>query len=238
MNTVGFVIHLRRAEARLKYATDLCDNCGVPCEILDATDGRQLSDEQLARAYQPPQVSPDYPFPLGPSEVGCFLSHRNAWQALLATDAASALIIEDDMQISAGFRDALALAQRHIETLGYIQFQTRSVSGAVVDQEGPAKLYLPEVTPLRTSGQLVSRKAAEKLLELTAPFDRPVDTFLQMHWHTGIQVAAIDPSGLVDVLADSTVSSNTSIPQKITREWHRLSYRRTVARLSRKSITA
>lgn len=196
MNIVGCVIHLRRATSRLKPATDLRDQCGVPCEILDAADGGQMDAAEIASVYQQALIKPHYPFELGVGEVGCFVSHRNAWQTLLETEADAALILEDDMQITDGFQDAMALAQRNIVTMGYVQFQTRDGFGDVLDTEGLAKLYLPAVTPLRTSGQLVSRQAAEHLLLLTQRFDRPVDTFLQMHWHTGIHAAVITPAGL------------------------------------------
>lgn len=235
MTTVGYVIHLRRAAARLTFATDLRDRCGVPCDILDASDGSKMRPDQIANTYQQRNIAPAYPFALSPGEIGCFLSHRTAWLALLQTKADCALILEDDMQIDDGFAASLELAQRHIDTFGYIQLQTRAVTGEALDQEGPAKLFRPVVSPLRTSGQLVSRAAAEKLLALSQPFDRPVDTFLQMHWHTGIQVGAIAPSGLVDAAPGSTISSTKPLGEKLLRSWRRFTYRRRVAQLSKKA---
>lgn len=237
MNIVGCVIHLRRATSRLKPATDLQDQCGVPCGILDAVDGGQMDAAGIASVYQPALIKPHYPFQLGAGEVGCFLSHRNAWQKLLKTEADAVLILEDDMQITDGFQDAMALAQRIVVTMGYVQFQTRVGTGVILDTEGLAKLYRPAVTPLRTSGQLVSRQAAEHLLHLTQRFDRPVDTFLQMHWHTGIHAAVITPSGIKDIAdsaGGSTITKSKSITEKLSREWHRMRYRRAVARLSSK----
>ena len=52
---------------------------------------------------------------------------------------------------------------------------------------------------LRAIGQIVSRAAAVRLLERTLPFDRPVDTFLQMTWITGQPVLVAAPSPVRDV---------------------------------------
>ncbi|MFD2856636.1 hypothetical protein ACFSZS_20330 [Seohaeicola zhoushanensis] len=94
----------------------------------------------------------------------------------------------------------------------------------------------PFLTPLRTSAQLVSRRAAERLLSLTEPFDRPVDTFLQMHWHTGLRLGVISPSGVTDraeVVGGSTIGAKKSLVERFAREWHRARYRAAVRRLSR-----
>lgn len=139
------------------------------------------------------------------------------------------------MAMEAGFADALALAQRHVEQMGYIQFQTRPVTAPEIDRQGQAILMQPRLTPLRTSGQLVSRWAAERLLSLSEPFDRPVDTFLQMHWHTGLRLGVISPSGLTDrteAIGGSTIGGRKSLGERLTREWKRSRYRAAVRRLS------
>lgn len=243
MKFVGYVIHLRRAVGRRPVAERLCAMAGVPCEILDAVDGGALPAQETDQAYQPRLIAPHYPFPLSGGEIGCFLSHRRAWTEFLKGEAEACVILEDDMEIMSPFAQALALAGRHIQDLGYIQFQTRAISGATsgtaLDQEGPAVLFQPRLTGLRTSGQVISRDAARRLLDLTATFDRPVDTFLQMHWHTGLRLGAIVPSGLVDVAlgaGGSTISSKRSIADKLKREVQRTRYRRQIARLSNQEV--
>ena len=66
--------------------------------------------------------------------------------------------------------------------------------GEAVAKRGEFSLVRPHSPPLRAIGQLVSRKAAERLLALTEPFDRPVDTFLQMSWVTGAPLLAFTPT--------------------------------------------
>lgn len=237
MQIIGLVIHLGRATARRPVAERLVTGCGVPALIMDAVDGRAMAAKgALAALAMPKPLEPRFPFPMGPGEYGCFLSHRQAWEVLLASGAEAALILEDDVALGPDFAAALTLATRHVAAVGYVQFQTRAVEGAaVIDSEGACRLYRPVVTPLRTSGQLVHRDAAARLLGLSAQIDRPVDGFLQMHWLTGIRAGSIAPSGLSDVSASaggSTLKSDKSLGQKLVRQVLRLRYRRAIRRLS------
>lgn len=235
MDLIGFVIHLERAKDRRAQAETLVAELPY-ARLLPAVDGAALAPEARDRAFRPGILQPAYPFDLRPGEIGCFLSHRAAWSRLVESEAEAALIIEDDMALGAGFGEALALAQRHVTEMGYIQFQTRAVTAPVIDQQGQAVLMQPDLTPLRTSGQLVARWVAERLLSLTEPFDRPVDTFLQMHWHTGLRLGVISPSGLIDrteLIGGSTIGAKKSLTERLTREWHRTRYRAAVRRLSR-----
>ena len=71
-------------------------------------------------------------------------------------------------------------------------------------------------------------------------FDRPVDTFLQMRWVTGIAPFCVVPSGIGDQSAEiggSTVSASgkarRSPGERLWREWSRFVYRRRVQKYSR-----
>ena len=241
MRIIGLVIHLGRATARRPVAENLVESCGVPARLLDAVDGRALAAKgELDRLVSATPHQPTFPFPMGPGEYGCFLSHRLAWEALLASDAEAALILEDDVALGADFPAALQLAIRHVAELGYVQLQTRLIAdGTPLDVEGNCRLYRPVITPLRTSGQLVDRAAASRLLDLSAKIDRPVDAFLQMHWLTGIRSGSIAPSGLTDISATSggsTLKSEKSLGQKLAREFHRFRYRRAILRLSQAAL--
>lgn len=238
MKIIGLVIHLKRAVARRPVAERLAAACGVPARLLDAVDGKAMAAADLQALATSAPHSPHYPFPLGPGEFGCFLSHRLAWAALLESEAEAALILEDDMEIGPEFADALRLATRHVGEMGYVQFQTRAIQAPPLDHEGGCVLMRPKLTPLRTSGQLVHRAAAERLLAASATIDRPVDAFLQMHWLTGVHPGAIAPSGLRDVTASaggSTIKSTRSLGERIMREVQRTRYRRAIRRLSERT---
>lgn len=206
----------------------------MPIDIVHAVDGRSLSAEEVSRVYARNRHEPPYPFELQRGEIGCFLSHRKCWRRLVDEDLDAALILEDDIEVDRPVFDrALAIARNHIDAMGYIQFQVRPVptNAEVITADAEVRLVRPEPTPLRTSAQLVSRSAACRLLELTRLFDRPVDTYLQMHWLTGIHLTCATPSGVFDRTVESggsTISSKKSFSEKVLRTWKRWNYRRQI----------
>ncbi|WP_135505995.1 glycosyltransferase family 25 protein [Roseovarius aestuariivivens] len=242
MQVHAFILHLVRATARRQNAQDLLETCGLDGALWPAVDGAALSSTELSATVGAELFAPPYPFPLKTGEIGCFLSHRQIWAELQTREADAALIIEDDARLDPEiFDDAVDLACGHIGTLGYIQFQTRPHKGPaqLVDTAGECKLLVPERGGLRTTAQMVSRAAAAHLLACSDPFDRPVDTFIQSHWHTGLRPAMIFPSGVSDAtddVAGSTIQAGAKpVLEKLTREIARARYRKGVARLSRNS---
>lgn len=239
----AFVLHLTRATARRDNARALLGACGMDAEIWAAVDGAAMSAADLRTCVDAGIFVPCYPFALRTGEIGCFLSHRQIWAEIVRRELAFGLVIEDDAAIEQGlFGQALALALAHVETLGLIQFQTRPprAPATLIETAGPCVLCVPRESGLRTTAQIVSRRAARHLLHLSARFDRPVDTFLQSHWHTGLRPAAIHPSGVMDVagqLDGSTIQGGArpTLTARLGREWARFGYRRAVARASRTS---
>lgn len=232
-----FVVHLSRAKGRREQVEKLLVESPFPARVLDAVDGSKISIEQRAAEISETRLfEPAYPFALNAGEYGCFQSHRVAWKTIVDEGLDAALILEDDVELTNDFGAAVALAVEQISAFGYVQFQVRTVDESnVLGQSGKTAIVQPRVTPLRTSAQLVSRAAAQSLLEMTTQIDRPVDTFLQSHWYTGLHLACVVPSGVEDRTQEtggSTISLQRSIWSKIRREFQRNRYRRAVQRLS------
>lgn len=232
------IIHLARATGRRAHVDWLRSEAPFPAEVLDATDGRELATWPVE-----PRFSPRYPFDLVPGEVGCFLSHRRAWQQILDNGLDYALVLEDDVHLAPGFAETVRVAADHIDALGFIQFNPRPYGGPSqeVARTGDITLLRPQVVPLRLSAQLIHRKAAARLVELTETFDRPVDTLLQMTWQTGVPISMAQPAHTADRTAE-TGGSNIStrkrpLHQNIAREIKRAIYRARIAHLSRRAAT-
>jgi len=247
MELHAFVLHLTRASSRRANAHHLRDVCKATdgfatVEVWPAVDGSALSSGDLSDVVGANLFQPSYPFPLNNGEIGCFLSHRQIWAEMQMREAGAALIIEDDAGIDANhFIPAMELAAQNIERLGYIQLQTRHTASpaALIDSNGPCRLSVPQVSGLRTTAQVVSKEAAAHLLHMSEMIDRPVDTFVQSHWHTGLRPAMVLPSGIADVAGDldgSTIqNSGRPFFEKLARSIHRTRYRRSVSTLSRRS---
>jgi GR25 family glycosyltransferase involved in LPS biosynthesis len=93
---------------------------------------------------------------------------------------------------------------------------------------------------LRAIAQIVSLAAAKRLLERTLPFDRPIDTLMQMTWVTGQPVMVASPSPVRDVSREtggSTVQRRSmSLVERLRHEALRPIYRAQVLARYRRDL--
>jgi GR25 family glycosyltransferase involved in LPS biosynthesis len=237
--TKSYIIHLKTSTEREELVAGLLD--ALPDgRVLDAVDGRVMSEAERAAFMQGRQMLPRYPFALSPSEVGCFLSHKKAWDRIAAGDEPYAVVAEDDIMPGPEFDSALQLACANATEDSLIRFpiRNRERPGRVIAEDGGLCLFRPEQIGLTTGMYLLGREAARKLSERSGTIDRPVDTWLQMRWETGVDSWAIWPSRISSAAEShggSTIQSKRSRLSQITRTWHRARYRAAISRRSARS---
>jgi GR25 family glycosyltransferase involved in LPS biosynthesis len=197
----AYILHLERAVSRAGNVQRLSTRLPIESEIIAAIDGARLSQTELGEAYARFRFQPRYPFALTASEVGVFLSHRAVWRRIVDEKPDFGVIFEDDAEIDAGLFTALIdFVTAEQAAWDYVLMPAAPAGkGAAVARRGGLALLRPDAPPLRAIGQIVSRAAAERLLAATLPFDRPVDTFLQMTWVTGQPLLVASPSPVSDV---------------------------------------
>lgn len=230
----SLIIHMSGSTARRPNAEALLR--ALPDAMLvEAVDGRDPAQVTGVAIRAGDAHRPVYPFPLAPGEIGCFLSHRRCWRRILAEGWDYALIVEDDLAIAPDrLRAALALIDAHVTPDSYIRIpvKQREKPAQVLGENDGLDLILPKVIGLQTVAQVVGRGAAERLLKASETIDRPVDTFLQMHWITGQPVHSLLGSGARELTADlggSTIQKKTRANSKLARELKRAAYRAQVA---------
>lgn len=237
----GYIIHLRKATLRTPQVEWISAHAPCPVTVIDAVDGSALGQNQRD-AYRQGLHEPRYPFELRPGEHGAFHSHRACWRMIVEGEARAGLILEDDLDfVPDVFARAVQLAMSCGIEDAYVRFplRQREAAATAIATDGDLKLIRPEVIALGAVGQVVGKEAARRLLTATEKFDRPVDTFLQMRWVHGVRVLSVWPSSLREVsvnLGGSLIQKRT--PQwgaKLSREWKRFWYRRTVDAWSRKT---
>jgi glycosyl transferase, family 25 len=227
-----FIIHLNRAVKRKKTVQSIILNMECETKVIDAIDGNTLTAQYISQyCNYNNYFSPKYPFTLNNGEIGCFLSHREAWKAIVNEKLEAGFIIEDDCQIdNKKFNKSFGIALKLVKKLGYIQFQTREIPANSVEIKNidGVTILKPKTIPLRTSAQLISYDAALLLLNKSEKIDRPVDGFLQLFWLTGQNISCIFPSGISDITQNSggsTLSIKQSTKVSIYRSFIRLLYR-------------
>jgi glycosyl transferase, family 25 len=197
----AYILHLDRAISRAANVELLSARLPIASEVVAAIDGARLSRQEIEQAYVRRRFRPRYPFALTATEIGVFLSHRALWRRIVDEKRDFAVIFEDDAQIDpASFAALIEFATAERAAWDYLLMPATPVrSGTTLARRGALALLRPDAPPLRAIGQIVSSAAAERLLDRTLPFDRPVDTFLQMTWVTGQPLMVASPSPVRDV---------------------------------------
>jgi glycosyl transferase, family 25 len=201
----AFILHLDRAISRGPNVRSLIASMPIESEVIPAVDGARLTRQELDQVYERRRFRPRYPFELTTTEIGVFLSHRAAWRRIVDDALDFAFIFEDDAQIDANALAALLefiIVERR--TWDYVLLPAKPIrNGTPVARRGGFALMRPDAPPLRAIAQVVSLAAAKRLLDRTLPFDRPIDTLMQMTWVTGQPVLVASPSPVRDVSRES-----------------------------------
>ncbi|MFS4581875.1 glycosyltransferase family 25 protein [Phaeobacter sp. C3_T13_0] len=235
----SYIIHMTGDQKRVQNVTRLMADLPQP-EVVEAVNGRAILDQGDVALRNGDLHAPSYPFPLRAGEVGCFLSHRKCWQKIAAGSDPFGLIVEDDLAINPRkWRDVMELIDEHASTDHFIRLpaKLRETPIHTIAQQRDAQLFLPRRIGLQTVAQVVGKAAAARLLVATEILDRPVDTFLQMHWVHGQPVHTIIPNGvseLTEALGGSTIQSRPS-GGKLAREFKRMFYRGQIALRSQRN---
>ncbi|AXT35512.1 glycosyl transferase family 25 [Phaeobacter sp. LSS9] len=229
----SYIIHMAGDQKRAPNVARLMTELPQP-EVIEAVNGRAVLEAGGITVRNGDLHQPRYPFALRAGEIGCFLSHRKCWQKIVDSTDEFGLIVEDDLALDLTiWRDAIALAENSATTESFIRLPAkhRETATQFIATEGEARLFLPRRIGLQTVAQVVGKAAAARLLAATETLDRPVDTFLQMHWVHWQMVHTIWPNGaseLTEELGGSTIQSRPT-GGKIAREVKRALYRSQVA---------
>jgi len=179
----AWVVNLDKCVDRWERTCAELKSHNIQAERFSATLGKALSDEELAE-----QVTLPARYFCTPGMIGCFLSHRKAWERVVQEGHEAVLMLEDDVVILCdNFNERLQLQLEElphdwdvclIGALGVIglekeNFQMR-MFGCVAGGTRPCpgkntRLISPNVyvpyKPTGTHAYLISRRGAEKLLK-------------------------------------------------------------------------
>ncbi|SHI43926.1 Glycosyltransferase involved in LPS biosynthesis, GR25 family [Shimia gijangensis] len=231
----SLIIHMSSSIERRENVDRLLSD--LPnAQVIEAVDGR-LPEVQTSVDLRPGDLhDPHYPFAIKGGEIGCFLSHRACWQKIVDENWDAAIVAEDDLAIAPDrLAPLMKLLARNSTPDCFIRIppKDRETQATVTDREEDMALFTPYIIGLQTTAQVVGRNAAQRLLAATQTLDRPVDTFLQMHWITDQKVETILPNGATEMPfgAGSTVQHKSGgLRSKLMREIRRARYRALVNR--------
>lgn len=231
-----YLINMKDSDSRLENATRELSRCKVPFIRFEAVNGRALTDDELARVYDPKANARRARHPLIGPEIGCYLSHIALWQKIAADDAPGGFILEDDFEAADDLSDVLdAIASDGGDWDIVKLFSARTgqkmlhcrplVSGR--------RIGVPYKVPNTTLGYAIRREAAARLAARALPVSRPVDEDHKHFWELGLRVQLVVPPPLAFVTTSLDANTITEARLKtqyagqvsLARAWRTIRFR-------------
>lgn len=192
MGLKTYLINLDRATERLDRMCVRLAAIGLPFERIAAINGRTLS-------YPHPDFSAlSYRLLHGrrwsPAELGCYLSHLEAADRLLRSDAQFALILEDDVSFAPDFLPHLEAALDRADLWDILRLSTVNSGRAipVTKLEGGARIGIALSREKGAGAYVINRRAAAWLLR-QRPMRLAYDIVFDLEYLSGLKAAFLLP---------------------------------------------
>lgn len=163
-------------------------------------------------------------------EIGCYLSHRQAWREFLASTDDLCCVLEDDVELHADFCASVEALCRCRESWDLVRLLGFSAQPFKQLQQICGPHYLVDYwrkQPNGTQGYLLTREAAQRLLDHTATIIHPIDNAIDREWEHRLRLRGVEPPILSHVEAFASTIEGRGAgkqrwPAKLKREVNRL----------------
>jgi len=223
------LITLKRSEARREQAVAILEKSQYQWKILEGIDGLQL--QNTPPEYHEAKVSRLLGFPLPPSEIGCFLSHRQAWIRCVEKNC-PVLILEDDFVFQSNFEQAIEVLITEFQDWDIARLQGLvPTSDSTLLAGSDYRVVTNHGDPLGATSYIIKPDAAKKLIRLSNEIYEPLDHFLEHHKVHHLKIVAFKPYPVLINGMTSTMHDRVErIPiQGLRKKWR--SVQRTIDRL-------
>jgi glycosyl transferase family 25 len=199
------VISLAGSESRRYKAKSELDKTKLSWQFLEAIRGSALI--KVPDEYHPRKVKELLGFELTPNELGCFLSHKKAWQQCVSANQPT-IIFEDDFCLLPHFERALQFLMNQYESWDAVRLQGLSdVPQEIVLANGEFNLVRNMGDAVGATAYLIKPKVAQMLIEASIDIYEPLDHFLEHRQKHHVEFLAISPypvdiTGVQSTIAD------------------------------------
>jgi glycosyl transferase family 25 len=173
----AFVINLDRSGDRLAHMRAEFGGAGLHFERIAAVDGAALSAKTLEDFRQARPAARWLP-----GEIGCFLSHFEAWRRIALGEEAWAAVFEDDIRVSPELGllfDATGWIPGDADVVRLEANRSMRLSGGRAIATVPGRrLYVARSGTAGAAGYILGRRAAARLIEAPTESHMAADLFL------------------------------------------------------------
>ncbi len=205
-----FIINLAEDAERRRAIEGQLRHLGLPYEVLRAVKGKQLSTEDRRKNYDEAWFVRNEGRSALPGELGCALSHIEAYHLIVTRKIPYALILEDDAWLSPNLPQLLNAIE-----MQYAPSEEDVFLLTWFNSIGPRKLgrlwssyHVAEVKSAYCAhGYVVSNAAAEALTKALHPVRHVADCWNWLRRHRVVRVLAVVPTCIT---ADLSYGTRTS----------------------------
>ena len=197
------VISLRRSLDRRAKVEQELKKVSFPWVFLDAVDGSALP--KPPQEYKSSKVRRLQGYELTPNEIGCYLSHKEAWKHCVEKNIPT-LIFEDDFVLLPEFEYVIQSLLSNPEAWSFVRLQ------GLYEVPYKALASINDVHLVKNIGDAVGATAyllkpeiAKALIRESGDIYEPADHFLEHHQKHGLEFLAIRPYPVDITKAKSTI---------------------------------
>lgn len=190
-----FVISLARAPVRREAMRKHLSELGLDCEIIDAVDGAKLSANEQSKLLAPGIT-------YVPGVIGCYLSHINIYERIIAGNIDIALVLEDDACLNPDIVPALKRGMDMLD-FDYCLLDCDDVSETTPVYYDPDSkrmltagfpVYETNIDPALLHAYLITKEGAHRRVAHAWPIYKPVDVYSHLPYRPHILVC-VSPKG-------------------------------------------
>ena len=197
------VISLHRSLDRRAKAAQELQKTSLSWTFLDAVDGSAL--QTPPPEYKALKVKCLQGYELTPNEIGCYLSHKEAWKYCVEKNIPT-LIFEDDFVLTPEFEHVVSVLLSSPNSWSFIRLQgLYEVSYQDISVIDGIHLVKNIGDAVGATAYLLKPEIARVLIHQSADIYEPVDHFLEHQKKHGLEFLAVRPYPVDITRAKSTI---------------------------------
>lgn len=187
-----YLINLDRNPERLEFMRGQLDRLGIAFERFPAVWGKGLSEAERKRGFSRTRSFIAAGKRLSDAEIGVAMSHTGCCRRMVESEVPYALILEDDVVLSDGFRGALSRVEAFINP-GRPQLVLLSGYGVPGAESMPEEIRA-EKSAWCADAYVLTLPAARLILKANSPVITVADSFKRWRRRFGLEIFRALPS--------------------------------------------
>ncbi len=211
-----YLINMDRSTERLKRVKGRFKELDLDFERIIGVNASEMQVKDLYARYSVNKSITDFYRALHLGEIGCYISHQNAWKKIVEDDVDFGVVLEDDIKIEDNFEEAIDFLDTHRELWQFARIQNEVKHKKIYNVDYEDKDF-KMVEFVRNSGcffaYAMTKECAKILLENLVPFGAPADTNMHIYDKYGVELKALKPYVISDPI-DNDSENVTFKPKK------------------------